>query len=352
MQQPLADGHSLMPNGSVDPAALAVLLRDLARETGCDLPEDFSVEGPLSIRPQSVVYRLKQSGGARSLAVKQYVDSPLGGPDRDAAVRQFADLSRCYAAMQENADFRVPEPVGDFSDAAIILMEWIDGPSFLDALCRRWSSARSLTPLSRLAGAWLRAFHDAGSASMSVCCTADLDQEIERARIAMEREKVALALANHAFEALVAYRSAVAGRPVLRTWLHGDFQPGNVIFGPKAVYGIDIAYSTRGVALADVAHFLNHVRRMAYLPSGLHLVASYRRILDDFVLGYSGAQDVIDPLVLCWYRLLDDLRFLTRYYPHIRTGMHRWYFLHLQRVAIAQYVAMLRRLAPQTAPGE
>jgi aminoglycoside phosphotransferase (APT) family kinase protein len=299
-----------------------------------------------------VVYRLNLGGGAHSLAVKQYIDPPLGARDRNAAMQQFTDLSRSYAAMQGNTLFRVPEPIYVFENEAIMLMEWVDGRSFLDALCRRWSFARSLTPLCRLAGAWLRAFHEADSMRMSVCCADELGEQVEHAQIAMQHEKIAFGAATHALQALAEYLTAVCSRPVLRTWLHGDFQPGNVIFTPDAVYGIDIVHSTRGVALADVAHFLNHVRRMAFQPSGLHLIASHRRILDAFVAGYAGSHGMIDPLVLVLYRLIDDLRFLIRYYPEVKITAHRWYSVHLQSVALLQHVAELRRLSQPATRGD
>ncbi len=117
------------------------------------------------------------------------------------------------------------------------------------------------------------------------------------------------------------------------------------------MYGIDIMHLTRGIALADVAHFLNQVRKMAFLPSGLHLLASYQAILSAFVTGYSGEHCLVDPLVLSWYRLLDDLRFLIRY-PQMKSVAHRWYLERLQSAAIRQHVAMLHSCINSNRPGE
>ena len=167
----------------------------------------------------------------------------------------------------------------------------------------------------------------------------------------MGRDNIVLTTASRALETLAEYIPAVSARLVLHSWLHGDFQPANIIFGPdKGLYGIDITYSTRGVALADVAHILNHIRRLAFLPSGLHLLTSYQHILNAFLAGYCGEYSVVDSLVLSWYRLLDDLRFIIRYYPHIRS-VHRWYIERLQSAAILQHVAMLHSSVSRNHPG-
>jgi aminoglycoside phosphotransferase (APT) family kinase protein len=343
-------GASVDPgNAWTDPGVLASSLHDLLPRARLGLPADFHLEGPISIRPQSVVYRLDHSGGAHSLAVKQYIDPSQGGYDSRAAIQQFGDLARSYAAMNGSSFFRIPEPICLFENEAIMLMEWVDGRPLLDALRRRWPFARSLTPLCRLAGAWLRAFHEGGSVHTPACGADGPDEQMARIRVAMERNEIVLPAASHGLNTLAEYLPAVRARPVVRTWLHGDFQPGNVIFTPKAVYGIDVIHSTYGIALADVAHFLNHVRRMAFQPSGLHLIASHRRILNAFISGYGGPHGDVDPLVLTWYRLLDDLRFLGRYYRDAKTAAHQWYFVRLQSVAISQHAAVLRDLSLRAA---
>jgi Phosphotransferase enzyme family len=335
-----------------DIGVTASLLRDLMPEARMGWPDALQVKGPVSVRPQSRVYRLDLPDGARSLAIKQYLEPPpLNILDNGSAELQFASLSRCFDAMQRNSLFRVPEPIYLLEDNAIVLMEWIDGESFFAALCRRGSSVRTLMRLSRLVGAWLRAFHEAGSASVSICGTTDLRNEIERVRIAMNRNKIVLSMASRALESLAEYLPTVSARSVQRTWLHGDFQPENILFGADMVFGIDIMHLTSGVALADVAHFLNQVRKMAFLPSGLHLLTSYQPILSAFVTGYSGDHCLVDPLVLSWYRLLDDLRFLIRYHPHLKSAAHRWYLERLQSAAIRQHVAMLHSCINHDRPG-
>ena len=335
-----------------DTGATASLLRDLMREARMGWSDDLKVKGPVSVRPQSRVYRLDLPDGARSLAIKQYFEPPpLNNLDDGTAELQFASLSRCFDAMKRNSLFRVPEPIYLFEGKAIVLTEWIDGESLFTALSRRRSSVCTLMRLSRLVGTWLRAFHEAGSVGVSICGITDLQNEIELVRIAMNRNKIVLSTANRALESLTEYLPTVSARSVQRTWLHGDFQPENILFAGDVVYGIDIMHLTRGIALADVAHFLNQVRKMAFLPSGLHLLASYQAILSAFVTGYSGEHCLVDPLVLSWYRLLDDLRFLIRYYPQMKSVAHRWYLERLQSAAIRQHVAMLHSCINSNRPG-
>jgi aminoglycoside phosphotransferase (APT) family kinase protein len=340
-----------MSDRCADASAIALLLRGLMRDANLGWPDDLHINGPVSIRPQSTIYRLDLPNDARSFAVKQYFEpSPSRINDSGSAELQFTDLSRSFVAMNQNSLFSVPEPIYLFKDKAIVLMEWVDGELFLNKLCRRTSSVRTLMPLSRSAGAWLRTFHEAGSAGVATCSAPNLEEEIERVRIAMGRDNIVLTTASRALETLAEYIPAVSARLVLHSWLHGDFQPANIIFGPDKVYGIDITYSTRGVALADVAHILNHIRRLAFLPSGLHLLTSYQHILNAFLAGYCGEYSVVDSLVLSWYRLLDDLRFIIRYYPHIRS-VHRWYIERLQSAAILQHVAMLHSSVSRNHPG-
>lgn len=341
--------HSQTPTGHADRDTLTIVLHDLLHKAQLGLPSEFDLRGPISVRPQSAVYRLDHSDGAHSLAVKQYIDPRLDALDTEAAVQQFGDLTRSFAAMKGDPFFRIPEPIFLFENEAIMLMEWVEGRSLLDAMRRRWPFAPSLTRLCRTAGAWLRAFHEAGSEHVPACGADEPGQQMERVRVDIERKGIALATTNHGLQTLAEYLPVLRSRSVLRSWLHGDFQPDNVIFTSKAVYGIDVIHSTHGIALADVAHFLNHVQRLAFQPSGLHLILSHRRMLKAFMSGYAGLRNIVDPLVLAWYRLLDDLRFLCRYYDDAKNAVHQWHFVRLQTAAISQHMAMLRNPALQAA---
>jgi thiamine kinase-like enzyme len=147
---------------------------------------------------------------------------------------------------------------------------------------------------------------------------------------------------TRALATLESYIPILTTCSVQKTWLHGDFQLGNILFSEHDVFGLDMAYSSEGIAMTDAAHFLNCVQRYILLPKGLHLLGARRKVTEAFVDAYLGKNAGVDGIVLSWFRAVDDIKFLAQFYRRTQTPHRRWYFRKIQELAVADSLKRLQ----------
>jgi tRNA A-37 threonylcarbamoyl transferase component Bud32 len=299
------------------------------------------IEGPIYRRPNSRVYRLRFPQTRDSLAAKFCLaDEKVS---EKAAVRQFTELSQYFDKMKANARYRVPEPIALTARHGALLMEWIDGEHLDEVLLRRPISTDQIAECLRSAGAWLRHFHSAGLEGVRSLDERELRSNMDSLRARLRREGVNHAFVLKALNALDTSVEFVSSKKVAHTWLHGDFQPSNVILAKDAVYGFDMSYATRGVGLTDVAHFLNDLEKVVRLPKGLRLIPALPLMVRSFEQGYFDEQGGEAQSVLGWFRLQDNLALLARHYRHAKSIFHRAYFVHALRISILGSLKQLSR---------
>jgi Ser/Thr protein kinase RdoA (MazF antagonist) len=184
------------------------------------------------------------------------------------------------------------------------------------------------------AGQWLRHFHNAGP-SKTVCLEHEhLANELDFARNFAGRHGTSCKAVSASFDRLEAAIPRLRGVKAEQSWLHGDFQPANVMMADGRTYGFDFAFSRTGFVLADAAHMFNDIERAATGPKGLHMRPHRKKMLAAFVGGYLNAAGEDDLRALAWFRALDNICFLARHYPYIRMSAHRWYFAVMQAALI------------------
>lgn len=331
-----------MPRPPTGNVALKQLLVELACNAGLDLPSDITIEGPLATRPYSRIYRVEVPNSSTALAAKICLHPGRLTPDSKFAGRQYNELVRSYESMNGISMFRVPKPVALFPEQAIILMEWAGGEPLVKILRQRWIPAKIVIEGVKLAGAWLRHFHEAGLVSSRMFNETELLERISQIRTDLSNQNVKSSTITDALLMLENLIPTLATCRIARSWLHGDFQPGNIVVAPTVVFGLDLAPSAKGPGLADAAHFLNYIGRLAFLPKGIHLLPARDRIMTAFIAAYLDQGRSKDYFALHWFLVLDDLQFLAHNYRRTKTPLHRWYFSTVEKITIAQSLKRLQ----------
>ena len=324
---PVADGETEAVN----------LIRDIfewARGATPASPTSFDITGPIFSRPYSRIYRIDFVNSRRSLAAKICLEKK--SPDVEFARRQYDDVRLLFERMKSNPRYRIPEAIALIADHATILMEWLDAEPLLELLARRQICSRKLLECVTEAGAWLRHFHRLGPSRTVVASESMLQTELDRVRKTIHRERVESPAITAAMSALEAATPAVCGIRIEHCRLHGDFQPGNVMFSGTAVYGLDMSWPNEGPALNDAAHMLNNIQRLSKMPKGFHLAPFLGRLEQAFERGYFGEIGYDTGRALAWFRALDNVQFLARHFHHVRTPLHGWYLGRMQSTSISK----------------
>ncbi len=283
-----------------------------------------AIVGPVFEGDYSRIYRVDLPDGS-SAAFKICIEN--GKIDPRFARLQFLEMQDIHLRMCGDTRYRVPECIAFFPSHGAILMNWIDAISLRQNLRRRNFNRQSCETSLFRAGQWLRHFHRSGPAWETALTECDLRREISNARRMLERRDLNLSLAKETLSKLEIAIDSLRGTLHMRSWLHGDFQPGNIMIGKDSVFGIDTAFSKTGAVLADVAHMINDIERTALMPKGSHLLPSLRTLTNAFRDGYLGSASERDLQSLAWFRAIDNVCFLARHYHDTRTRLHRWYFV-------------------------
>jgi hypothetical protein len=302
------------------------------------LKPGFRVSGPFYEGAYSQLFRLDVPGLPVALTVKVCRD-PADGASPEFARFQYDDLASVYTAMQGNAIYRVCRPFQLIPESAAIVQEWAPGRALNAILADKHVTADELILAARSAGSWSRAFHEAGPLKVVRPPAGDLRREVDSVRAKLVASGTSFTALSDALSTLDQITEQLANTGLEYSWLHGDLQAANIVIGPASVYGLDITSSHEGFVLADIAHLLNHIARWVRLPKGLHRYAAHRRILASIATAYSGEHEARDRLPLLWFRTLDHIAFLSRFYRRGKSPLHDRYFEMIQ----LRMIAKLRR---------
>ena len=133
-------------------------------------------------------------------------------------------------------------------------------------------------------------------------------------------------------------------RPLPCSWLHGDFQPTNIIASNNSICGLDIAFSTDGVVLLDLVHFVNFVERFSKMPKGFHLLPNIDEISRTLKEAYFEGTEESMRLAVLWFQILDNIAFLTRYFRPTKSSLHRTYLVMTVEASIKKCLRSLDQL--------
>jgi hypothetical protein len=323
----------------IDVAAAATLLARARQHHPLApwLQSGLRVTGSVYEGPYSRVFHVDRPGSPTGLALKVCLDAASGAPDCASAEHQFRKLRDGFDSMRRHGGpYRIPEPVALIAAEAAIVMEWAPGETFAAVLNQKTRPAAELIAIACAAGLWLRQFHDAGPSVLGLADDAALRSEIDplptRLRADRPFHQAMRAALLSATRALPALRAV----PLQTTWLHGDWQPANVIIGQNGVYGLDISCTRRGFALADAAHMASHLARFPCLPKGWRRLPARRALVWAFVASYLGRPPGRQEwLALHWFELLDQIHFFLRYDGREPTRLRNLYLGGMQAALVA-----------------
>jgi hypothetical protein len=267
-------------------------LQCLLRKDGI---ETWRLDGPIARSAGSEVFRLT-CPGRKTLALKLCRDLLSGNPAPEIAREGFGALQRLHALTLTTAVLACPRPIGLIEDAGILLMEWVPGRPLADFLL--WARASDAIGIGEQTGLWLAALQ-------RPCCSFRVLPDI-----GYMLEQIAACRSGPVGDAAALLRKTAAGtfaEPVAWCRGYGDFKPRNLIVHGGRLVGIDPEMASEGPALADLAHFLNH---LAALPL-LHCRPGLRRAFADAVeRGYEeGGMEIVVPQ-LVWLRVYNAIRLL------------------------------------------
>ena len=289
----------------MDIAAICALLeqhlcQDAAAANGCRC----RVAALSGARSYSQVFRANCDGISHTLFVKRCLHPGSGAADIDTARTQFRGLQQAWRRSGRPARYNVPEPLLLVDSQAIVVTEWVQGPSLTQRL-RRWNVAA--TELDRCmvqAAEWLSWYHRGKKISP---IQVDCEELIGRLR-----DGDPVVLRDQRFSQgceLLRHTAARVSRVLTpRAELHGDYKSDNLLIAGERVAAIDIQPDFCNSVLFDIASFLNHLELSAWHPKAWRMALRRRRLVQIFLQRYFETR--VPPelvLALAWVRLFNVL---------------------------------------------
>jgi hypothetical protein len=256
------------------------------------------VRGPLGERQNSCIFYVDSARFPTPAILKICLDPGTGTRRPQDAAAQFKALADADAVMGSGR-YRVPKPYLLLETDSILVAEWVDGPCITAAVSRYFVSARALESAIRRAAGWLANFHRAFEVPHGSIDAAQKAQWLETWSTESEFRS------GWPANALALLRDSavnVAGRPLRKSLLHGDFKADNVLLGADTV-GIDLQLRHENCTVYDIASFLNHLDAVCYEPFGWRLATLRERLRDVFLQHYIEDAGPIDMKALLWARL-------------------------------------------------
>jgi phosphotransferase family enzyme len=265
--------------------------------------ESCTVDGPVALSEQSVIYRARCPGLSGPLLIKH--PHGFGASARS----QYESLNLARRRLRGQARLRVPNAYCYLLDEGFLITDWFDAPTVTHLLRLPGASPSSVVAALEAAGRWLRAFHS-GEAQLTRSFL-NSDRLIDEIRPGTGRV-IGWQGVPRRFDAFINLleqaKQALAEMTVDVSLLHGDFKPSNVIVAADNVVVIDIIGEFEGPVVDDIAHFLLHLDLRLLEPFGWHLLPWRRKLTAAFLRGYDPDGSAVDPIVLSWARLQRALR--------------------------------------------
>lgn len=251
----------------------------------------FTVSGPVITTEKSRIYRARTQTPGKSFAIKS--TSP------EDAQEQFLALTMATDILKEDARFGAPAPVMVLQEHGIIVMDWIEAPSFQSVCMSLRTPATRVKSVLVQCGQMLAQLHREPCLKANVLDTADFLNDIH---LVCQDHALSKSL-GPAMTLLEKTANAVHALDLPVTVLHGDFKSANVLIDTATTYTIDAALKWEGATVHDVAHFLNQFALDLYHPAGLRLRAGLNVFEDIFINAYKDNIHSVSPLALTWLRL-------------------------------------------------
>jgi Ser/Thr protein kinase RdoA (MazF antagonist) len=290
-------GEEALTAEFVRDAILAALDPRMARE--------WRVEGrPIRARV-STIFKVADPASGRAVAVKIY--RPETRPKLAEAQEKL--LRRMHAAMGVDG-LTVPRPLGTVPERRALLMEWIEEPQVARLLGEAGSRRQDRAALFSVAGRWLGRYH--ASAGTNVV---QLDIEALRRQIEAMLAGVANAGRDGEFrrrhDDFLRHAPRFAALPVSHVAVHGDFNPNNLLHGPRRTVGIDLGLAPPSPVTYDIGRFLVQAETAKpFLGSrgAIGRLGSERLDLEAFLAGYGALSPALDDRQFAFLFLAEVLR--------------------------------------------
>ena len=262
------------------------------------------LDGPISVRDNSRVYRARQPGASGlTAALKVCLSGGGGAADPVEARQQFEALTRVHVAFDVAPDgLAVPAPLFLIPELAAYGMSWVDGESLTDWL-RRCRDPLALVDAHRRVGQWLGAFHRLGPLRTG---SANLDSKLTHLAH-MRLHPLPHPTFAKALDALDSSAAQMSRMALQISWLHGDCKTDNFMLSTRLSVAIDFGLKFENAVEHDLAQFLNG-------HDLLMLDLRWRRVLpiagtlqQGFLRGYADAGPSVNDGFLQWMRLCSAL---------------------------------------------
>ena len=255
----------------------------------------------------SIIYRARSKQKGKTFAVKLCIDPRTSRKSESIARIQFDALQATHGLLRDDR-YRIPRPISCIDKEALVVIEWVAGPSLLHLLRHPLTRNSTLNDSIRHGGHLLRNLHDVhqrGSSSLKTGLILDQLREITQSHDAyVENEKL--------FESCIGRLSETADRigriETARSVLHGDFKSSNIILCNGAYYAFDLGMTYDESVIHDIGQFLNDLEIDLLVFRRWRMCASIDSVSRQFLDAYSKRSDPVSLPALYWFRLNHLLR--------------------------------------------
>jgi len=307
---------------------LKSLIVDELANCGFSTSGDVQLIGPLHERPYGMIYQLKIANAPFPFAVKVCRYPTRDEPNIKFSKRQYADLERFYNVLKNDPVHRVSQPICLLEDHAVVVMEWAVGRSAVEYLLDWHCSGKCIEDKIRKAALLLKQLHEKCFQSLDYPTVECQLEKIDQLLKSGKNQKNYLYRFNEQLKLLA---PEVRKTKIPFVYIHGDYQPSNIIFSKDKVYAIDVTYSRVEAANIDVVTLLNTLSRIFLLPKGFRLLPIKNRIFNAFYKEYYGDNYKQSLFVLTWMMLQDQLRFYLENAGSNSRSLKNFYFDISQR---------------------
>jgi hypothetical protein len=277
------------------------------------------------------------------LAVKLCIDRTTGCVDCTGAQDEFVALQRVSAAARlQGVQCLTPVPIGCLEEEGILVTSWETGIPMTSRLIAAFKRRQETQQIGRMAGEWLRAFHQLG-AQPAQCNDffkklAAIDYRVSENKASKQNGVVSLALMF-----LKEHVRAASTVPMPVSWIHGDFKSDNLLVNQHGALALDVQLRHVNSVIYDITPFLLHLELMQWSWRGYlcrsRLDAAANGFLDAYVL--SSATEWRLPIIWLKVEMLIQ-RCLSN--EGATKGLHTIYRRHMLNQVLRQALQQLSKI--------